>query len=383
MPEKTLSNTQTDTSDLLSATAGLETLEEKVLRLEKQAQYLDSVIEHISEGLFFIDLAGTVSTYNPQAEHLFGPSRQQVLGSSFWDHFPDDLFGFSLKRALREKKAPQCHYHTWKARGHQKKELEIHTTFVLSFDTAQQGLLILIRDVSHLRHLQAAAQQHDRMQELGKLAASVAHEIRNPLGGIEGFASLLAQDLYDQPEKRHMAEQIVAGARTLNHLVSQILEFSRPVQLHLTTQPLGPILEKAVASVRADAHLSKKVLLALRSPYEPIEVPVDPSWLERALLNLILNAYQATPEEGRIDVVLSRDAAGAKITVQDTGTGILPEHCDQLFSPFFTTKAKGTGLGLAEVQKIVQAHGGKIDVQSQVGKGTLFSLYLPFVLDPS
>lgn len=354
-------------------------LANKVQELHVLTSYLDNILSHMAQGLLFIDLEGNVTTYNQSAEEILGKPRSQVLFQNFLEQFPDKLLGYSLKDALKKKSAPKTSYATLDFPDGARKVLEIENTFLLEKPTISQaldftqGIIVLIRDITQLRQLQIQASRHDRLTALGEMAAQVAHEIRNPLGGIKGFASLLERDLSNDPDKVRLAKYIVEGADTLDRLVAQVLNYSRPFNLNFKEEDLGKLLKEWKESMTSTNH---KLTLNIPSK-ETIQLLLDKGLLKLAMTNLANNAFQAMDKGGTLTVDLIQEDPHAVIHIKDTGHGIPQEHLKKLFSPFFTTKADGNGLGLAEVHKVVQAHGGEITVESEVGKWTLFTIKLP------
>jgi signal transduction histidine kinase len=215
------------------------------------------------------------------------------------------------------------------------------------------------------------------LKELGEMAAMVAHEIRNPLGGIKGFASLLERDLKQQPELAKMAGYIIEGTDTLNRLVNTILNYSRPIQPRLETTDLVALMHELVEHIQADPSFNPNIHIHIHAKKQPVAAPVDPAILKSAILNLLVNSIQAMPQGGQINLNVGKEKGDAIIQVTDTGTGIPEENMEKLFSPFFTTRSDGNGFGLAEVHKVVQAHAGTIEAISALGKGTTFTLKLP------
>ena len=241
-----------------------------------------------------------------------------------------------------------------------------------------QGIIVMIRDVSEIHRLQVIAARTDRMKVLGEMAAQVAHEIRNPLGGIKGFAALLKRDLADHPELQKMADHIIDGTDSLNNLVEQILHYSRPVHHHPENTDLIELLQQVKQLVLADANIYKPdIAILIHSPFKELILSLDSSHFKSAILNLIVNAIQAMPKGGTITLSIEKQPGWIILKVADTGIGIAEEMLPQLYSPYFTTKPTGNGLGLVEVQKVIQAHGGTIDVSTVLNEGTTFTIKLP------
>lgn len=361
-----------------------EQLNQKVFELHQLTQYLENILSHISQGLLFIDLRGNITTFNPAAETILEKSRLELRGAPYSQFFSDKMFGFSMHEALQTKEAPSfTRISISSASGKQEKLLDVETRFILrpgsEHDSNQEvnGLIITVRDITELNRLEVLASRHDRMKDLGLLAAEVAHEIRNPLGGIKGFASLLKRDLKSQPELEKMASYIIEGTDSLNDFVTQVLNYSRPVKPHFSRIKMSDLILETKAMIDLDSNLTQKPHFDIQIYPDDLEVSLDYQMVKGALLNLFVNSTQAMPQGGTLRIRGILDKNDLLIEVADTGIGIPKENVEKIFSPFFTTKPDGNGFGLAEVHKVVQAHGGQIDVTSQEGKGTTFKIKIP------
>ncbi|MCK6455013.1 MAG: ATP-binding protein [Phycisphaerae bacterium] len=245
----------------------------------------------------------------------------------------------------------------------------------------KQAYESLSREVSRL-HGELAAKnrelaRRERLASLGQLAAGLAHEIRNPLGGISLYASVLEQELAAQPATLELARKIGTGVRTLNRLVNEILEFSQEPVLEVSwctaNEVIEPTLEQVGPWLRGGAI---EVVCAESS--RRCRVYIDALRLQRVLMNLLLNAIQAVGDAGTIGIEVEPwGAGGARWTVWDSGCGIPEERIEQIFDPFFTTRPTGTGLGLAIVHQIVAAHGGTIRARNRAGGGVQFRMEFP------
>ncbi len=348
-----------------------QTVNQELLHLQS---YLNALSDGVCQGIVFVRLDGTIADLNERGARLLRVERPECLGRKFWSLFPDDLFGFSLKEALRFALAQKLIY-----KRVRECDLEITTSFFFEGAPSAHGLFLFLRDASEIQKLRDAAVRGERMKELGEMAARVAHEIRNPLGGIRGYASLLQRDLIDQKPLQQMAGYVIEGTKSLESLVSSILQYARPVKIEPRSVELGAFLKQIGRFVKVDPAYPPNVLLEIHIPQEPLLAPIDPDALQACLLNLIYNAFQAMElRRGVLTISLLKPHEYlCQIDVTDTGSGIEEEHLSQLFSPFFTTKLKGTGLGLVEAQKIVKAHGGQLEVRSQKGRGSTFTLTLP------
>lgn len=242
------------------------------------------------------------------------------------------------------------------------------------------GAVEVFEDVTELRRLAEQAARVDRLQRLGEMAAGVAHEIRNPLNGIAGFASLLLADLPPGDRRRRYAEAIVAGVRDLDRTVSSLLEFTRPRRLDRRPQDPLALLQSVAALAAPDAEAAG-VEIAVQGAWSGPMPACDGPQLKQVLLNLLRNAIEAIGEtgrgRGRVVLAVARSAEGLEFIVDDDGPGVPEADRERIFSPFHTTKQQGTGLGLAVSQSIVQLHGGSIAVEDSPLGGARFRCVIP------
>lgn len=208
-----------------------------------------------------------------------------------------------------------------------------------------------------------------RLEMLGRMAAGLAHEIRNPLGGIQLYASMLRRDLAADPAKVRTLDRILSAISVLDTLVEDMLAFGREIEPRKRFQPLGPLVEQALDLARA-ALEEKRVCVEVR--LAGAEAEVDGEMIQRVFLNLIANAAQAVDPGGRLRI----EGSGRTVAFHDDGPGIAPAILEKLFTPFVTSKTKGTGLGLAIARKIVEAHGGSIEAGNPPGGGATFTIRL-------
>ena len=330
--------------------------------------FLKEALKGVSDAFLLIDRKGELKLANESACKLFSLPGDSAIGRNYWDFFSDDYFGFSIRESLTFRLPHRLIY-----KSHRFLELEISASFLYE----GHSLAVVARDISERQRLHALMLRGDRMKELGEIAAHAVHEIRNPLGAIRGFASLLVRDLQREPHLQEMASTIIEGTKTLEKLVSGILHYARPVTVQPVSKDLGALLKKLARSVKVDPAFLPSVQMTLHIPDDPILVPIDPEWLTSALLNLIFNALQAMPRGGSLSLSLFRLEGRVQIVIADTGIGMDPEIQKSLFSPCFTTKKTGNGLGLVETEKIIKAHKGTIELRSEPMKGTAFTITLP------
>ncbi len=323
----------------------------------------------IPEAYLFVDLSGSLRLINEKAYQYYSLPKDRALGQSFWEFFPDDYFGFSMRESLQMGISHRLIY-----KSHRFLELEITTSFIFE---EIGGLAIVAKEIGQWRRMQELLARGEKMQKLGEMVAQVAHEIRNPLGAVRGFATILENDLQKFPELQEMAAFIIEGTRRLEELVGNLLHYARPITVKLQTKEMGKILKEIAKFVKMDPAFPESVRIELHIPNHSILAPLDGEMLKSALLNLIFNAVHAMPDGGILTISLFEQVGGLQIAIGDTGIGMDEEIRQHLFSPNFTTKKQGNGLGLIEAEKIIKAHLGTIDVRSQKGIGTTFTITIP------
>ncbi|HSX37485.1 MAG TPA: ATP-binding protein [Chlamydiales bacterium] len=333
--------------------------------------FLQEALKHVSDAFLFFDMSGILKIANASAFQLFSMPGDSAIGSSYWDLFADDYFGFSMRESLRFGLSQRLIY-----KNQRFLELEITTFFLFKGALFEHGLGIVARDIGERQRLFTLLQQAERLKILGEATAQIAHEIRNPLGGIRGFASLLFRDLKDQIHLQEMAKAIIDATKRLEELVANILHYARPMTPKLNSIDLGRFVKEVAKFVKVDPAFPSSIQMVFHIPNHPILVPIDSDLMKSALLNLIFNAIQAMQNGGILTISLFQLEGCCQIAIHDTGIGMDAEVLNALFSPYFTTKQKGNGLGLIEAEKIIKAHKGSIEVRSQKAKGSTFTITL-------
>jgi signal transduction histidine kinase len=239
---------------------------------------------------------------------------------------------------------------------------------------------LLAASLERERRLEAEALRQSRLAAMGEMAAMLAHEVRNPLGAMELFTGLLLQDLQERPEARRLAEQVARGIVDLNHLVTNLLEFTRTQTPRRAPVECCALLEDALRAT-ADLVLASRVTIERRYPTPAVVALADEHLLRPVLQNLIRNAVQAMPHGGTLTVRARAGRRRVRLSVTDTGQGVAAAVRDEIFRPFFTTRAKGTGLGLTVARGLVTAMGGRLGLRSVEGRGATFAVTLPVAGD--
>jgi signal transduction histidine kinase len=243
------------------------------------------------------------------------------------------------------------------------------------FNYMMQQLRESREEIVRLHRTQMSRAEH--LATLGELATGLAHEIRNPLAGIAGVIEIVSRDLPPTSPARAVIKDVRLEIAQINRIVTDLLETARPHPPQIRLSNLNTTVEHAVMLARQQV-LSKPIKIELRKAPDLPEVEHDSDQIHQVLLNLLLNAVQAVTGAGNVNVDIGSQDAYAIVAVSDTGRGISPQHFSNIFRPFYTTKGNGTGLGLSLARRIVEEHHGRIDVHSVVGKGSKFTVLLPF-----
>jgi signal transduction histidine kinase len=348
----------------LELTQSNEALRRQLHVNEAMRMHLDGILESLSTGVLVLDETGLITRSNRTAVRLLGRDESHVRGR----HEADLLGSLGLRVADRPQSIGQTVVTITRA--------PLHT------GSGRSGSLLLIHDVTRLCQLEERLQRRERLAAMGEMIGRIAHEIRNPLGSVELFASMLRRDLADLPASQRYAEQISHAVHAMDRLLANLLVYTKPDRAPRAWHDAEPLILDALTLA---AHAITKVPVDIRLDLDPWlrRIWCHEGQMKQVFLNLIVNAVQAMPAGGVLTITLRPDndqALGApalRITVTDSGTGIDPTHRSRMFDPFFTTKEEGTGLGLAIVHAIIEAHHGRIDVESAVGRGTSMTLILP------
>ncbi|MFQ5719039.1 MAG: ATP-binding protein [Acidobacteriota bacterium] len=236
-------------------------------------------------------------------------------------------------------------------------------------------LLVLIDDVSAQLQLARIQARAGRLEAMGRMATEVAHEVRNPLGSVELFAGLLADEVADEPARLEMVQMIQVGTRSIAAVVGNMLSFARSFPASCRQTGLGAVAVEAVRLVAAPAR-ARRVDVAVSTRPAP-DIRADPELLQQVILNLVQNAIDASEPGGRVRVRVFAPHGVVALSVTDTGCGMRPDEMEKIFDPFYTGRSDGTGLGLAVVHRLVEHHGGQISVRSRPGRGSRFLLTFP------
>ncbi|MBU1744276.1 MAG: PAS domain-containing protein [Proteobacteria bacterium] len=344
--------------------------------LSRIKAFSDSLVMNMPIGLIATDAGGRLSAFNQTAEAILKRTAAEVLGKPAEEILPGscrELFRtLAAERRLIEREI-DCAVEEGRT-----IPLDIIATTLCEENGAFVGHILIFRDMTEIRRLEEEVARSRRLASLGNLAAGVAHEIRNPLSSIKGFATWFRERYRDNPEERETADVMIREVDRLNRVITQLLEFARPLTMHRVPTPLHALIRHALKMVEGEAQ-AKRITVETDISPEVNEIPLDADRMTQVLLNLFQNAITAMEAGGVLRISLDRrDEKGIRITVADTGIGIPKEALSRVFDPYFTTRPSGTGLGLAIVHKIVEAHGGEIRLESEPGRGTTATILLPY-----
>jgi len=379
-------------------------LEKKYIEGETIKKFLNSILDNIYNGVIAIDQRGLITHFNKAAEQITGFHKEDFLGKNYKAF--DNSKNTESRSALYTLTTLKESFHRQKniiTSDKQEKRIEFNTTLLRNNEQQIIGVVETINDISEIKVLQDRISHVETLAALGEMSASVAHEIRNPLAGITGFAGLLDRQIPDEDPKKPLIKSVLSGTTKLNGIITNLLTLTRPQQLKLQEVFFVDFINDVVNYFRENFVLEdKKMAINLELDQPQTKITVDVHLFQQVLLNLLKNAYDAISKKGKITIktktsIFKPDSAileddeisemmrlfsDLEIEISDNGAGMTDDVAAKIFNPFFTTKNEGNGLGLAICKKIIQLHKGDIHVTSKVGKGTTFMINLPLYEQP-
>ena len=347
------------------------------MSLSRIKAFSDNLVENMPIGLVAINNHRKVTSLNHVAGFILSLSAAEVIGENATQVVPKELLklleNLDTEKGVVEKEI-DCTVREGKV-----IPLEVSATLLNDENGMFLGYVLLFKDLSEVRSLRKEIARSQRLASVGRLAAGVSHEIRNPLSSIKGFATYFKERYHDVPENQQISNLMIQEVDRLNRVVGQLHEFSRPIAVSKKPINVRAFLENSLKLIeRQTSEANIKIQTRLDSEID--EIFVDPDRINQVFLNLYLNAIESMKNGGSLNVWLlkNEEKDGIKIRVQDTGTGISEDDLTHIFDPYFTTKASGTGLGLAIAHNIIEAHGGEIKVDSRLGQGTMVTILLPY-----
>jgi PAS domain S-box-containing protein len=366
-------------------------LQRRLEELSDVKSYTDSIVNSLTTGIATVDLEGRVVTFNPAAELLTGYFRGEATGRYCTEVFADTPAVGEILMETLASRAPIANVPlSLRRRNGVTSPVELSTAPLKGGDGKDLGAVAVLRDLTVVRQLESRLRRSDQLAALGTLAAGFAHEIKNPLTSVRTFTRHLARRPDDEQFRARFESVVPRELDRINDIVERLLELARPPRLAFALVRLPHVVDCVLElfTEQMEGH-GIEVVRVYGRDVPPIHADEDA--VHRALVNLVTNAIDAMPAGGRLTVRIGwsetdvRPRRGlaftrrVRIEVEDTGQGIAPADAERVFNPFFTTKGGGTGLGLALAHKIVEDHGGTIDVRSAPGQGAMFRITLPLV----
>ncbi len=338
--------------------------------------FSDNVVENMPIGLIALDTEKRIMSFNQTAEEFLQITASEIMGKQANNILPvvftDLITEIEESRSGIEKEIEA------ELEDNRKASLDVSVSLLVDDNNSFLGYIILFRDLTEVQSLKKEVERSRRLASIGRLAAGVAHEIRNPLSSIKGFATYFGERYKDIPEDKKTAEIMVKEVERLNRVISQLLDFARPVNIKKENITLDTIIHHSIKMIEKSA-LDKNIAVNVNIPSELPELAVDPDRINQVLLNLYLNSIEAMEDGGRLSITAKHDRGSKRleIEVEDTGKGIDQKDLANVFDPYFTTRQSGTGLGLAIVHRIIESHNGEVRIESEPGNGTRVTVYLP------
>ena len=349
------------------------------------------VLDNIDVGIIALGADGCITLFNPAAQVFTGISEKQALRRPVEEIFPGQHVLLHLVATALKSGRSIC--------DHQEIQLPRLGTAPLPVSLAvspiyqntgeQDGTVLIIHDLSRVKELERAMRQADRLSMLGVLAAGLAHEIKNPLGGIKGAAQLLDRELGDDSGLKDFTRLMIREVERVNGIIEELMDLARPRPSRMEEVHLPHILNDVVLFQR-EAHRDRGVAFVVNLDPSIPPLQGDRDHLTQMFVNLVKNAAEAVERNGRVEIVcrVSHEFNFCKtgnlpspvivVEVRDNGPGIPAEDLERIFTPFYSTKAKGSGLGLAICQKIAEEHGALLKITSHPNEGTVFTVSIPF-----
>ncbi len=347
------------------------------MSLSRIKAFSDNLVANMPIGLVALDDNQRITSLNNVAGSVLKLLPDEVIGENAEKVLPAELWHL-LKNLNVEKGVVEKEIDCTVQKG-EVIPLEVSATLLNDEDGTFLGYVVLFKDLSEVRSLRKEIARSQRLASVGRLAAGVSHEIRNPLSSIKGFATYFKERYYDVPENQQISNLMIQEVDRLNRVVSQLHEFARPITVSKKSIQIKAFLKDSLKLVERQASEAN---ISIRTDFdlEKDEILFDSDRINQVLLNLYLNAIESMDNGGSLTVTLAKNSKknGIEIKVSDTGTGITENDLSHIFDPYFTTKASGTGLGLAIAHNIMESHGGEITIESRLGQGTGVTIFLSY-----
>lgn len=339
----------------------------------------ERIVESIRSGLVTTDLDGIIYTFNAAATEITGYRLDQVKGRPISDLFGDiqEQIDLSLAAAGDGEQLPRFEADLTTPEGFAVR-IGFSVSLLFSEENEASGLIITFQDLTEIRSMEESIRRKERLAAVGRIAAGLAHEIRNPLGAMRGAIQMLGSASLSDTSKSDLMNIVLKESDRLNTIITNFLDYARPPAAEFEDVDLKNLIEETAALIRHGSDVMPEHEIITELPEHAVWVSADPAQLKQVFWNLSRNAFKAMPSGGRLTIGLAAiPNRRARITISDTGCGMSQDRVERLFEPFSESTTGGTGLGLSIVYQIVKDHNGSINVRSKQGSGTTISIDLP------
>ena len=352
-------------------------LEQKAVQIERLKDFSENIVESLNVGVLAVDLEGRIESWNPQLEYMIGARREEAIGRKLEEVLPLDLVAEIEARAGDGRVSSLYKFHLHNRAG-QALVINVSIAPLVGKPGERIGRLILMDDITQRVRLEQQLVQTEKLTSLGLLAAGVAHEVNTPLAVISNYVQMLAKQLPTEDPRQGLIEKIVKQTFRASEIANNLLNFSRTAPTEFSEVNLNNVVEETLSFVTHPFRTGRVQVIRNLQGDLP-SVLGSNNRLQQVFLNLFMNARDAMPSGGMVEVRTASHNGSVEVEITDTGLGISREHLQRIFDPFFTTKSsgRGTGLGLSVSYGIIKEHAGKIEVRSTPGKGTSFHLEFP------
>lgn len=352
-------------------------VEKRTLELETSKSHFEAMLGGIADGIIFADQKNKITFMNTAAEEIFNMKREEWLGKDFRNCHSATSHDKALQLIQEMQEGKLKSYAVELQSG--EKTIFAHFSPIMH-NSEYLGIIFIARDVTERKRLREELVRSEKLALVGKMSATIAHELRNPLAPIGGFARLIHKKLENESPLKKYAELIIKEIDRLEELLHEYLGFAKEVKPVHQSVNMEQLIDELLVFYK-DTLAANNIQVHTRFSSETVTVSIDPSLIKQALINIFNNAIQAMPDGGTLTIESNTKEKSGKlyvsVSVGDTGAGIPDDIKKNIFDPFYTTKVHGLGLGLPVARGIVESHGGEIEVKSAKGKGTTFTINLP------
>lgn len=348
-------------------------------RADSLSRYNEYILGGISSGVIICDNSGIITRFNLAAGNILNIDYEKSQGSKYSEIFGENHHITKiLNDALSKDLTVSRSEFEITTENSDKRWIGLSSSLIVDNQQVNIGAAVLLSDLTKIKKLQEISDFTEKMAALGEMSAGLAHEFRNSVAAIMGFGKLIRKMLPDDHKANNIAEMIISESQTSEEMLRRFLTFARPLKVIPEPVELRKVINDSLQLAK-ESNQDKSILLKVEGDTPGVEIDADSTILKNAFSNLFINAYQAMDNAGRLSIKISMNDPGEQVVIRisDTGEGIPGDVIPKIFNPFFTTKDKGTGLGLALVKKIITGHYGSIEVESVVGEGTTFIVTLP------